>query len=216
MPPARWEPLPYLVLLVLLVLTSVVRPSVPWAYWPLVVLIVAALVWLVLLTRAERRQRNPDPLGDLASLDGLEFVDATPVPGEVRSVVPVGDVERHQPAIDLARIHGGADQFAVLVPRARRWLSRHYRVGVQLVGDAKPRHAGFLRPDADARWRDGLDAARERGVYLRVPARITGEARPHGVELDLTGLDAALDASPGAAPGSGSDGTGPVAPRSVR
>jgi hypothetical protein len=29
-------------------------------------------------------------------------------------------------------------------------------------------------------------------VFVRVPARITGASRPHGVELDLTGLDAAL------------------------
>jgi hypothetical protein len=201
-PLARWEPLPYLVLVVLLVLTSFVRPSVPWAFWPLVGLIVAAIAWLVLLTLSERRRRNPDPLGDLTSLDGLRIVDAHPVPGEVRSVVPVGDVERHQPAIDLARIHAGAEQHAVLVPRARRWLSRRYRVGVQLVGDPRPRHAGFLRPDADARWRDGLDAAHEQGVFLRVPARITGATRPHGVELDLTGLDAAIDAARRSANGS--------------
>ena len=192
-PLARWEPLPYLVLVVLLVATSFLRPdAAPWAYWPLVALVFAAIAWLVVLTLAERRQRNPDPLGDLNSLDGLELIDAEPVPGQVRAVVPVADVERHQSAIDLARIHGGPDQHAVLVPRARRWLSRRYRVGVQLVGDVKPRHAGFLRPDADGRWSDRLDAARERGEFLRVPARITGATRPHGVELDLTGLDAAL------------------------
>ncbi|RNB44180.1 hypothetical protein EDM22_17700 [Agromyces tardus] len=193
MPLGRWEPLPYLVLVLLLVATSFIRPnSAPWAYWPLVALIVAALAWLVVLTLGERRQRNPDPLGDLTSLDGLELLDAEPVPGEVRAVVPVADVERHQSSIDLARIHGGPEQHAVLVPRARRWLSRRYRVGVQLLGDPKPRHAGFLKPDADDRWRDRLDAARERGVFVRVPARITGASRPHGVELDLTGLDAAL------------------------
>lgn len=191
--PFRWEPLPYLVVLVLLVLTGGVRPDAPpWLFWPFMALIVAALAWLVLLGIDERRRRNPDPLGDLTTLAGLTLVNAEPVPGEVRAVVPVGDTQRHQSSIELARLHGGAEQHAVLVPRARRWLSPRYRIGVQLVGDAKPRHAGFLRPDADARWRDRLDEARERGEFLRVPARITGESRPHGVELDFTGLDATL------------------------
>ena len=192
-PPFRWEPLPYLVVLVLLVLTAAVRPdAAPWLFWPYMALIAAALAWLVLLAVDERRRRNPDPLGDLTTFDGLTLVDAEPLPGEVRAVVPVADTHRHQPAIELARLHGGIDQHAVLVPRARRWMSPRYRIGVQLVGDVKPRHAGFLRPDADARWRDRLDQAGERGEFLRVPARITGESRPHGVELDLTGLDATL------------------------
>jgi hypothetical protein len=106
----------------------------------------------------------------------------------VRSVVPVVDTERHQPAIELARLHGGAEQAVVLVPRASRWLSRRYRVGVQLVGGDRPRHAGFLGMAADDRWRDTLDTARARGEYVRVPALITGAARPYAVELDLSGL----------------------------
>ncbi|WP_353828889.1 hypothetical protein [Agromyces sp. SYSU T0242] len=192
-PLLRWEPLPYLVLVALLVLTGAVRPEAgPW-YAVLVAAIVAAGAWVLLLFLRERRMRNPDPMGDLEDLEALELVDAEPVTADVRTVVPVADAQRHQPGIDLARLHGGAEQHAVLVPRARRWLSPKYRIGVQLVGDGRPRHAGFLGDAADEKWRDRLDAERERGRYARVPARITGASRPHGVELDLSGLAAALD-----------------------
>ena len=91
-----------------------------------------------------------------------------------------------------ARLHGGADQRAVLVPRARRWLSPRYRVGVQLVGDGRPHHAGFLPDAADARWRDRLDLLRTDGRYVRVPVRINGSNRPFRVDLDLSGLAAVL------------------------
>jgi hypothetical protein len=77
----------------------------------------------------------------------------------------------------------------VLVPRASRWLSRRYRIGVQLAGGDRPRHAGFLSPAADDRWRELLDGMREHGRYVRVPALITGGSRPYGVELDLSGLE---------------------------
>ena len=103
-------------------------------------------------------------------------------------MVPVDDVRRHQPAIELARIHGGTEQSAVLVPRASRWLKRRYRIGVQLVGGDRPRHAGFLSRAAEDRWIELLDGRLERGEYVRVPAIITGASRPYGVELDLSGL----------------------------
>ncbi|MFC9560413.1 hypothetical protein [Agromyces sp. NPDC056965] len=187
-----WEPLPYLVVFVLLLLTGVVRPDgPPWLLWPFLAILAAAVAWLILglgLVRGSRRS-NPDQWGDLTTLDGLELVDAVRVERAVRAVAPVADVHRHQPAIELARLHGGAEQHAVLVPRASRWLSRRYRIGVQLVGGDRPRHAGFLSPAADDRWRELLDGMRERGAYVRVPALITGGSRPHGVELDLSGLE---------------------------
>lgn len=186
--PLRWEPLPYLVLVTLLVLTGAVRPESGIGYAVLVAAIVATGAWLVLGFIRERRMRNPDPMGDLASLDGLRLVDAPSAGGELRMVVPVADVQRHQAAIELARLHGGEDQHAVLVPRARRWLSPRYRIGVQLVGSDRPRHAGFVADAADARWRDHLDALRVDGRYVRVPARIEGAARPFRVDLDLSGL----------------------------
>jgi hypothetical protein len=199
--PLRWEPLPYLVLLVLLVLTGLIRPESGAAFVVLVAAIVAAGAWLVSLFVRERRMRNPDPMGDLASLGGLDLVDAPSAGGALRSVVPVGDAHRHQAAIDLARLHGGADQHAVLVPRARRWLSPRYRIGVQLVGDGRPRHAGFVADAADATWRDRLDALRERDRYVRVPARIEGASRPYRVDLDFSGLPAAVgEADPEASP----------------
>jgi hypothetical protein len=137
--------------------------------------------------------RNPDPMGDLTSLDGLDLVDAESIGAAVRAVVPVADVHRHQAAIDLARLHGGASQHAVLVPRSRRWLSPKYRIGVQLAGGDRPRHAGYLGDAADARWRDVLDAvAVSRGAYVRVPAVIEGDRRPFRVDLDLSGLPAAV------------------------
>ncbi|MFB9957287.1 hypothetical protein [Agromyces bracchium] len=191
--PLRWEPLPYLVLVALLLLTGLIRPDSGGWLVALVVAIILTLAWGVVAFVRERRMRNPDPMGDLTSLDGIRVVDATPVDAEVRSVVPVVDVHRHQPAIDLARLHGGAAQSALLVPRARRWLSPKYRIGVQLVGGDRPRHAGFLGDAADARWRDVLDALRvDRGAYARVPAVIDGAARPYRVDLDLSGLGAVI------------------------
>lgn len=190
--PLRWEPAPYLVLVVLIVLTGVVRPETGVGYLVLVAAIVLAGVWLVFGILRERRTRNPDPMGDLTDAEALDLVDAPAVTGAHRAVVPVADAHRHQASIDLARLHGGAPQHAVLVPRARRWLSPRYRVGVQLVGADRPHHAGFLPDDADARWRDRLDALRAEGRYVRVPARIEGSSRPFRVELDFSGLGAAL------------------------
>jgi hypothetical protein len=191
-----WEPLPYLVLIVLLTFTGVVRPSSsPWVFWPYTVLLVATLAWLVAgLVRGRRDVANPDRWGDLSSLDGIVILDAPRRAREVRTVLPVADTLRHQAAIDLARIHGGAEQHAVLVPRASRWLSRRYRVGVQLVGGDRPRHAGFLADAGAEPWRDRLDELRGEGRFVRVPALITGEPRRLGVDLDVSGLEGALAA----------------------
>ena len=158
-----WEPSPFIVVGVLLLATSIVRPEAPpWVLWPFVAVLVAAVAWLVVSLMRGGRTANPDQWGDLKTLEGLELVDALHVERGVRAVAPVADVHRHQPAIELARLHGGTQQPAVLVPRASRWLSRRYRIGVQLVGDAHPRHAGFLEEVADVRWRDALDALRQR------------------------------------------------------
>lgn len=190
-PLLRWEPLPFLVLLVLLLLTGLVRPDgPPVLFWLFIALMAGALAWLVVSLVGGDRRANPDQWGDLSSLDGLELVDAPHRPREVRSVATVEDAERHQPAIDLARIHGGSAQHAVLVPRASRWMSRRYRIGVQLVGGDRPRHAGFLGRAVQERWVDLLDGRRRDGVYVRVPARVIGEARAYRVELDLSGLEA--------------------------
>jgi hypothetical protein len=190
-PLARWEPMPFLVVFVLLLLTGVVRPDgAPILLWVLVALLLASLAWLVVSLVRSTRRSNPDQWGDLSSLDGILLIDAPRREREVRTVVPVDDTQRHQPAIELARLHGGTEQHAVLVPRASRWLSRRYRIGVQLVGGDRPRHAGFLRRDAEERWVELLDGLRERGDYVRVPAIVTGAARPYGVELDLSGLPA--------------------------
>ncbi|SIO16600.1 hypothetical protein [Agromyces cerinus] len=195
-PLLAWEPFPYLVVFVLLLLTGIVRPEgPPWLLWPFLAILAAAVAWLIVgLVRGSRRS-NPDQWGDLTSLDGLELVDAERVERGVRAVAPVVDEHRHQPAIELARLYGGPEQHAVLVPRASRWLSRRYRIGVQLVGGDRPRHAGFLSAAADDRWRDLLDGMREHGSYARVPALITGSSRPYGVELDLSGLERLGDAT---------------------
>ncbi|RXZ50119.1 hypothetical protein [Agromyces binzhouensis] len=196
--PFRWEPLPYLVLVALLLLTGLIRPESGGWLVALLIAITLTAAWGVVGFVRERRMRNPDPMGDLTTLDGIEIVDASPVAAAVRAVVPVVDVHRHQPAIDLARLHGGASQHAILVPRARRWLSPKYRVGVQLVGGDRPRHAGFLGEAPDRRWRDALDELRvSRGAFVRVPAVIEGSGRPYRVDLDLSGL--------GAIPGGGDE-----------
>lgn len=190
-PLLAWEPLPFLVLIGLLLLTGVIRPEgSPAVFWPFLVLILAACVWLVVSLGRAVRRTNPDRWGDLSTLDGLEVVDAPRREREVRSVVPVDEVNRHQPAIELARLYGGTEQHAVLVPRASRWLKRRYRIGVQLVGGDRPRHAGFLGRVADERWVDLLDGLRQRGTFVRVPAIIVGASRPYGIDLDLSGLEA--------------------------
>ncbi|MDR5701064.1 hypothetical protein [Agromyces aerolatus] len=189
-PLLSWEPFPFLVVLALLLATGFVRPDAPaWLLWPFIALLVAAVAWLAIRFVRERRPSNPDRWGDLTTLDGLTVLEAPGVERTVRTVAPVDDAHRHQPAIDLARSRGGAEQAAVLVPRASRWLSPRYRVGVQLTGGDRPRHAGFLRPDAERRWSSVLDGLRADGEYVRVPAFVTGDARPFGVELDLTGLE---------------------------
>jgi len=190
----RWEPLPFLVLLVLLLLTGPIRPDgSPVLFWALVLLILVTIGWLGASLVGASRRSNPDQWGDLSTLEGLDLVDAPRREREVRTVVPVDDVQRHQPAIELARLFGGAEQHAVLVPRASRWMSRRYRIGVQLVDGDRPRHAGFLGSAAEERWIDVLDGLREQGRFARVPAIITGASRPHGVELDLSGLDAVAE-----------------------
>jgi hypothetical protein len=190
-PLLAWEPLPFLVLVGLLLLTGWIRPDgPPVLFWLLVVLVLAALAWLVVSLVQSSRRGNPDQWGDLATLDDLDVVDAPHQARDVRSVVPVEDVNRHRAAIELARLYGGAEQHAVLVPRANRWLSRRYRVGVQLVGGDRPRHAGFLPAAAADRWVDLLDDLRRRGSFVRVPAIIVGDSRPHKVDVDLSGLEA--------------------------
>ncbi|QAY74363.1 hypothetical protein ET445_14530 [Agromyces protaetiae] len=200
-----WEPLPYLVIVVLLLCTGFVRPSSPpWLQWPLFVLIGATIVWILFGISRERRRSNPDQWGALFTLEGLEVIDADPVDRSVRTVVPVADTNRHQAAIEIARVHGGAELHAVLVPRASRWMSRRYRMGVQLVAEGdRPRHAGYLRDDAEARWVDLLDGLRLHGSFVRVPAFVTGAARPFGVELDLSGLERLEDANSAGAEASG-------------
>ncbi|WP_353809482.1 hypothetical protein [Agromyces sp. SYSU T00194] len=188
----EWEPLPYLVVLALAVAISLVRPAdAPFAFWPLLIAVVLAAAWLVAtLVRDGRSTRNPDRWGDLRTLDGIRVIDAPGQPRAVSGVVPVRDAERHQSSIDLARIHGGNEQHAVLVPRASRWMARRYRIGVQLVGGTRPHLAGFLHEAADERWRAVLDGLRAHDAYVRVPATIVGQERPFRVELDLSGLEA--------------------------
>ncbi len=190
-PLLAWEPLPLFVLFGLLVLTGLIRPDGPPAlFWPFTAVVLVAVGWFVAALVRDARRRNPDQWGDLSTLDGLAVVDAPRREREVRSVVPVDDTNRHQPAIELARLYGGSEQYAVLVPRASRWLSLRYRIGVQLVGGDRPRHAGFLGRAAEDRWIDLLDGLRERDEFVRVPALITRDSRPYGVELDLSGLAA--------------------------
>jgi len=193
-PLLAWEPLPFLVLVGLLLLTGVIRPEgPPSVFWPYLVVIGLAVAWLIVSLVRGLRRTNPDRWGDLSTLEGLDVLDVRRRDREVRSVVPVDEANRHQPAIELARLYGGAEQHAVLVPRASRWLKRLYLMGVQLVGGDRPRPAGFLGRVAEDRWVDLLDGLRERGTYVRVPAIIVGASRPYGIDLDLSGLEG-LDA----------------------
>ncbi|QTX05066.1 hypothetical protein [Agromyces archimandritae] len=185
-----WEPTPFAVAAAAVVAVSAVPPTLApwWLFWPVFAVAALALVWLVVAVVMLGRRANPDRWGDLSSLEGLRLVPAEPPARTVRTTAPVDDAHRHQAAIELAVIHGGHAQRAVLVPGARRWLGRRYRTGVQLTGGGMPRHAGFLQPAADARWRGLLGALAHEGAYAEVPATVTGQARPYRVELDLGGL----------------------------
>ena len=137
-----WEPLPFLVLVGLLLLTGVIRPDGPVVLLVLfVVVVLAAIAWLIWsLVRASRRA-NPDQWGDLTTTDGLEVVDAPGRPRDVRTVVPVEDANRHQPAIELARLYGGAEQHAARAPPAARRRRTAARARSPAGGDWRPRRA---------------------------------------------------------------------------
>lgn len=188
-PLLQWEPFPFLVTIVLLVATGGVRPEAPlWLLLPFLALLIASIVWLVIVVRRSLRPANPDAWGNLSTLEGLVVVQVPKVERALRTSAPVFDVHRHQASIELALLHGGAEQHAVLVPRSSRWLSRRYRIGVQLSGGGRPRHAGFLGDAAAVRWTPLLEAFLARGAYAAVPASIVGARRPLKVELDLAGL----------------------------
>ena len=115
----------------------------------------------------------------------------------VRAVAPVADVRRHQPSIELAMLYGGAEQPAVLVPRASRWLSRRYRIGVQLVGGDHPRHAGFLEDGSRPAVARSCSTRSASGVATCGFRRSSWARRVRSsVELDLSGLEAALEVPP--------------------
>ncbi|MCI2958955.1 hypothetical protein MN032_14765 [Agromyces atrinae] len=183
-PLLAWEPLPYIVLFVAALALSTARPdSLPVVFWSVAPVAALALVYFILSLARERRLResNPNGNGELSSLAGLEIRQ---IEGQAGApVTTVAESGRHQPEIDLIRIHEG--DRAVLVPRATRWLGRRYRVGVELVAGDRVRRAGFLPEAAEKRFASSLDELRARGVYVSVPARITGTARPFGVDLEL-------------------------------
>ncbi|NYD65818.1 hypothetical protein [Agromyces atrinae] len=186
-PLLAWEPLPYIVLFVAALALSTARPdSLPVVFWSVAPVAALALVYFILSLARERRLResNPNGNGELSSLAGLEIRQ---IEGQAGApVTTVAESGRHQPEIDLIRIHEG--DRAVLVPRATRWLGRRYRVGVELVAGDRVRRAGFLPEAAEKRFASPLDELRARGVYVSVPARITGTTRPFGVDLELAGL----------------------------
>ncbi|MET0724786.1 MAG: hypothetical protein ABWY36_00445 [Leifsonia sp.] len=195
--PIDWEPLSYLVLFVLVVVAGSIRPDVaPIPFWIATALAVAAAVFFVisLVRDVARNRANPDGWGNLKTLDGLSIVAAEHRDAETRPYIAVADVHRHQSAIDIARARSGDHLRAVLVPRASRWLSNRYRIGVQLVAGDRIAHAGFLPDVADRRWREELGALRDAGAFVSVPARIRGTEKPFTVELDASGLAEALAA----------------------
>ena len=192
-----WEPFPYILLFVLVVIAGSISPgAAPIAFWIAAVLAGLATVFFIIAFVVTGRggRGNPDAEGNLRSLDGLEIVSAGHDDGETRPFVSVEDARRHQASIEIALAHGGEHLRAVLVPRASRWLSLRYRVGVQLVAGDRIRHAGFLPDTAEQHWVDRLGALRREGAFVSVPARIRGAERPRAVELDVSGLAAAIEA----------------------
>ncbi|TFV98716.1 hypothetical protein [Orlajensenia leifsoniae] len=191
----HWEPFAYILLVVLVVLAGSLDPQgAPVAFWIAAVFAAAATVFFLIafVSYGRRSRLNPDPSGNLRSLSDITIVPAQHVAAETNPTVTVVDVGRHQSAIDIVRSRGGAKVRAVLVPRASRWLSRRYRIGVQLVAAGEIRHAGFLPDAVDERWRDRLGALRDDDSYVEVPAVIIGSQQPFSVDLDVSGLPAAL------------------------
>ncbi|KQO99630.1 hypothetical protein [Leifsonia sp. Leaf264] len=193
----HWEPFAYILLVVLVVLAGSLDPQgAPVAFWIAAVFAGAATVYFLVafVSYGRRSRQNPDPAGNLRTLDDITLVPAEHVDSATNPTVTVADANRHQSAIDIVRTRGGERVRAVLVPRSSRWLSRRYRIGVQLVGGGEIRHAGFLPDAADDHWRDSLGALRADDRYVDVPAVIRGSAQPFRVDLDLSGVPAALGA----------------------
>lgn len=191
----HWEPFSYVLLVVLVILAGSLNPQgAPIAFWIAAVFAAAATVFFLIafVSYGRRSRLNPDPSGNLRSLADITLVAAEHVDAETNPSVTVADVHRHQTAIEIVRTHGGEQVRAVLVPRSSRWLSRRYRVGVQLVAAGEIRHAGFLPDAVDERWREQLGALRDDDRYVEVPALIRGSQRPFSVDLDVSGLPAAL------------------------
>lgn len=194
-----WEPFPYLLLFVLVVIAGSIRPdAAPIAFWIAAVLAgLAVIFFAITFVIAGRRTRaNPDGDGNLRTLSGLNLLRAEHSNAAVSPFVTVADTQRHQAAIDTALARGGEHPRAVLIPRASRWLSPRYRVGVQLLAGDRIRHAGFLPEAVERNWADRLDTLRARNTFAEVPARIKGAGRPYLVEIDLSGLETVL-AEPG-------------------
>lgn len=191
-----WEPFPYILLIALIILAGSIDPNgaaIP--FWIAAAFAAAATVFFIIAfaSYGRRSRLNPDPAGNLTRLQGIERLTAGHSDVDGAPVVTVADARRHQQAIEIVRTRGGENATAILIPRASRWLSRRYRVGVQLIGGGEVRHAGFLPDFADERWRDELGALRDSGIFAEVPARIRGSAQPFSVDLDVSGLAEALE-----------------------
>lgn len=191
----RWEPAPYVLLIVLMLATgSVVPDRNPVVYWVLFAATVAAaaVVIVLIVVQLARGRRNPDAVGMLSSLDGLELV---PLASSSAPPTPVVDASRHQSALDSARARAGVAPVAVLVPDATRWLALRIRVAVHVVVPGKVYHVGFLPEQATARYDLGLRNLAVQRRFVTAPARVIGTARPFAAEVDLGSLDALLAAT---------------------
>ncbi|GAB3617931.1 hypothetical protein GCM10027416_24880 [Okibacterium endophyticum] len=185
-PLRQWELTPYISVLLYLSLGSAVIPLTrgPWQTVSFVVVCagaVAIVVWMLVAGRGG--QGNPNRDGALTSLDGIRLAEAHPTDGYRTRV---HDTHRYQASLDRVARFGSGETRAVLVPDATRWLGRLLRVGVEIVDvDGRASRAGFLSPEHNARWRELLTPLRESGLYVAVPARVTGKERQRTLELDL-------------------------------
>ncbi|SKA85798.1 hypothetical protein SAMN06295879_0832 [Agreia bicolorata] len=168
-----WEPfLLGIVLLAALAASMTVRLPVAGTIVGVVAVIVAlpAIVQLVRLGISRGGDRNT-PSG-LARLDGFALYDV-PVDG----VVMLDETNRRQDSIDLALGWTDPALMVVLWPGATRWLGRELRVEAYFVGGPKPARAGFLPRGTDASIGEALEALRDEGVLVTVPARVFGAGK---------------------------------------
>ncbi|KQM58337.1 hypothetical protein [Agreia sp. Leaf210] len=135
-----------------------------------VVVAVPAIVQIVRLGVRSGRDRNS--ASRLVRLDGFDLREIA-----VDGVLMLDESNRRQDSIDLALGWTDPALTVVLWPGATRWLGRELRVEAYFAGGPTPARAGFLPRGTGASIGKTLEALRDEGVLVTVPARVFGDGK---------------------------------------